>query len=53
MIAGVLVIALGFVPLLFGHFTFSSLESAGSFFAIGILIFIVGWLLRKIRRSFE
>jgi hypothetical protein len=53
MLAGLLVMGLGFVPIFLAHITFGSLESAASFFAVGLLLFLIGFLLRRLRKSLE
>jgi len=53
MIPGMLLIALGFVPLAFGHLNFDTLETAGSFFAVGVLVFLIGLMLRKVAKSMQ
>jgi hypothetical protein len=53
MIAGLVLIALAFVPIFLRPITFEVLEGSVSLFATGMLIFLVGWLLRKIARSME
>jgi hypothetical protein len=53
MIAGVLIFAFGFLPLYFSGVTISTLEGAASFFAVGILVFLVGHLIRKVKKAFE
>ena len=50
---GVLIMLVGFVPLLASGFTVAALEGAATFFATGLLIFLVGTMLRKLRKSFE
>jgi VIT1/CCC1 family predicted Fe2+/Mn2+ transporter len=53
MLAGLLVMGLGFVPIFLAHITFESLESAASFFAVGLLLFLIGFLLRRLSKSLE
>ena len=53
MIFGILVIILGLVPPYFDGVTFNTLEVAASFFAVGILLFLVGLLIRRAKKVFE
>jgi len=50
---GILIIALGFLPFVFRHFTWVGFETSASFFAVGLLIFLIGWGMRKIRKGME
>jgi len=52
IILGVVVFAIGVVPLKYSGLTIPALENAAAFFATGILIILIGILLRKIQRSF-
>jgi predicted lipid-binding transport protein (Tim44 family) len=53
MIAGALIVVLGFVPPYLGGITINTLEGTASFCAIGILIFLIGLLIRKAKRAFK
>ena len=50
IVTGILVVVIGFVPLYFGGVKIDTLETAASFAAVGILIFLVGVLMRRARR---
>jgi hypothetical protein len=52
MIVGVLIVALGFIPPYFGGITINTLEGTASFCAIGILVFLIGLLIRKAKKAF-
>jgi hypothetical protein len=53
MLVGVLIIVLGFIPPYFGGITINTLEGTASLFAIGILIFLVGLLIRRAGKAFR
>ncbi len=53
MVIGVLVILVGFLPIYFSGLTIGTLESAASFFAVGLLILLVGIMLRTLRKTFQ
>ena len=53
MIAGALIFAFGFLPIYFSGITISTLEGAASFFAVGILVFLIGFLIRKVKKAFK
>jgi hypothetical protein len=51
--AGVSIALLGFAPLAASGVDVGPLENAASFFAIGILLLLVGLMLRKLRKMFD
>lgn len=53
MIPGVLIMALGALPLALGHFGIVTLEFSAALITVGLFIFLIGWGLRKLRKSFE
>jgi len=53
MIPGIFLIAIGIAPLALGHFTDFALEFAASIVFFGLLLFLIGWLMRKVRKGFE
>lgn len=53
MVVGILLVALGFAPLVLGNISIGTLESAAAFFTVGIFIFLVGFALRRFRKAFE
>lgn len=53
MVVGILLVALGFAPLVLGNISIETLESAAAFFTVGIFIFLVGFALRRFRKAFE
>jgi hypothetical protein len=53
MVTGALIFVVGFVPLYASGITIGTLEGASSFFVIGIFVFLVGFLIRKVVRSFK
>jgi uncharacterized membrane protein len=53
MLIGTVFFALGILALWFGKFSLSSAETAASFIATGVLIFLVGLLLRRVTKSFD
>jgi hypothetical protein len=53
MLVGVLLIALGSVPLLIGNIDVPTLESAAGFFTVGIFFLLVGFGLRRVRKVLE
>ena len=53
IILGVLIFAIGFVPLKYYGLTVPTLENASAFFAVGILITLLGVLIRRINRAFK
>jgi hypothetical protein len=53
IIPGIVITALGLLPLALGNFNDFALEFAASFVTIGLLIFFIGWSMRKIRKGYE
>lgn len=53
MIAGILISLIGVVPPYFDGLTINALEVTASFLAVGILIFLVGLLIRKAKRALD
>jgi hypothetical protein len=53
MILGVLIFAFGFGPLYFSGITIATLEGAASFFVVGIFVFLIGLLIRRVRKVFK
>lgn len=53
MIVGALIVVLGFIPPYLGGITINTLEGAASFCAIGILVFLIGLLIRKANKAFK
>ena len=53
MVPGVLIIALGCLPLALGHFNAFALEYASSLITVGIFLLLIGIALRRIRKAFE
>lgn len=51
--AGALICALGFVPLYTGGITISTLEGAASFVAIGVFVFLIGIVVRRISKALK
>jgi len=53
MLVGTVFFALGILALWLGKFSLSSAETAASLMATGVLIFLVGLLLRRVTKSFN
>ena len=53
MLVGVLICSVGFVPLYMNGVTLDTLLGAASFIAIGMFVFLIGLLLRKLTRAFR
>lgn len=53
MIPGVMIMAVGVTPLIFGYFNFNALEFAASATTIGLFVFLVGFAMRKVTKNFE
>jgi len=53
MIPGVLLMALGLAPLAYRNFNDFALEWAASLVTIGLLIFLVGWFMRRARKAYD
>ena len=53
VLAGILVIGFGCIPLVLGHFNFFALEYASTLITIGLLILLIGLGLRRLTKSFE
>lgn len=53
MILGVIIIVLGFLPIYFSGINIGTLEGATSLFFVGLLIFLIGLGLRRLRKVFE
>jgi hypothetical protein len=53
IVVGLLLMLLGMVPLAVAGFSVGTLESSASFFATGLLILLVGVMLRKVHRSMQ
>ncbi|MDA4121597.1 MAG: hypothetical protein OK456_00280 [Thaumarchaeota archaeon] len=53
MIPGIMIMALGATPLVFGYFNFNALEFAASVISFGLLVFLVGFALRRFTKGFE
>lgn len=53
MIVGVLIIVVGFLPFYFSGINIETLESATSLFFVGLLVFLIGLGLRRLRKAFE
>ena len=53
ILVGILVILAGFIPFALAGVTIPSLEVAASFFATGILIFLLGIMLRRLQKTFS
>jgi hypothetical protein len=51
MAVGVLICALGLVPLYASGITIGTLEGAASILAIGIFVFLVGIFIRRVTRA--
>ena len=49
--AGVLICLVGVIPPYYSGLTIGALESAASFIAVGILILLLGVMLRKLQRA--
>jgi hypothetical protein len=53
MVIGVLIGVLGFIPLYAYGITIFTLESAASVIAIGLLVFLIGLLIRRATKVFK
>lgn len=53
MIVGVLICAAGMIPLYFGGITLDTLEGMASLVAVGLLVFLVGVVVRRITKSIQ
>lgn len=53
MAVGISIIALGVIPLYFTGLTINTLEATASLFAVGLLIFLVGLLIRRTRNAWR
>jgi len=53
IVLGVLIVLIGLVPPIATGLSVGSAEAAASFFAIGILVLLVGFLLRRIQKAFK
>jgi hypothetical protein len=53
MVTGVLIGILGFIPLYAYGITIFTLESAASVIAIGLLVFLIGLLIRRATKVFK
>ena len=53
ILLGLIVIALGLPPLVFHQFTSTALATSASFITVGLLIFLGGLGMRRIRKAFD
>ncbi|MGA2199998.1 MAG: hypothetical protein ABSG45_08685 [Nitrososphaerales archaeon] len=53
IIVGALIILIGFVPLIASGLKIAALEGAVSLFAIGLLVLLIGLLIRKLQKALE
>ncbi|MDA4114842.1 MAG: hypothetical protein OK474_12430 [Thaumarchaeota archaeon] len=52
IIGGTVIFLIGLLPPIVAGVTIGTLESAASFFATGILVLLIGMMIRKLQESF-
>jgi hypothetical protein len=52
IIGGAVIFLIGLLPPIVAGLTVGTLESAASFFVIGILVLLIGMMIRKLQKSF-
>jgi len=53
MLVGVLICSVGFLPIYVNGVTLETLQGMASFLAIGVFVFLIGLLLRRLAKTFR
>lgn len=53
IVIGVVIIAVGIIPLPFAGLTIGTLETTASFFVVGLLVLLIGVMLRRFQRALK